>query len=222
MAGFTFPSSTTGAASINVPQGVAPVSPVDGDLWYDSTQKSEKFSLNGQLYTLGGAVQVVSTAPAAISGATGVQTFSTIALPTGLNVSGKVIRVKMQGIYSSAVAQTPTIGIQLGFSGAFTQTEVVATSQAVTASQTNFPWEFEGFIYTVTTGQPAHLRRGRLSILLGNSSTAAESTYQDTNTGANGAVNLTAVGNNNLLLQCNVSNTLSSIQLRTAVVEALN
>jgi hypothetical protein len=224
MAGFTFPNSTTGSASLGVPQGVAPASPVDGDIWYDSTQKTEKYSLNGAIYVLGGAVNVISTAPAAISSSTGVQTFATIALPTGfMNVAGKVIRVKMQGIYSSGGAQTPTVGIQLGFSGAFTQTECVATSQAVTASQSNFPWEFEGHIYTVTTGATGTLEaHGRLAILLGNSATAPESVYQDTNTGANGAVNLTAVGTNNLLLQVNLSNTLASIQLRTGVVEALN
>jgi hypothetical protein len=224
VAGFTFPNSTAGSASLGIPQGVAPASPVDGDVWYDSTQKTEKFSLNGALYSLGGAVNVVSTAPSALTSLTGVGTFATIALPTGfMNVAGKVIRVRMQGIYSSAVAQIPTIGIQLGFSGAFTQTECVATSQAITASQTNFPWDFDGLIYTVTTGATGTLEaHGRLSILLGNSSTAPESVYQDTNTSANGAVNLTAVGSNNLLLQVNSSNTLSSIQLRTAVVEALN
>jgi hypothetical protein len=224
MAGFTFPNSTAGSASVGIPQGVAPTSPVDGDIWYDSTQKTEKFSLNGQVYNLGGAVNVVSTAPSALTSLTGVGTFATIALPTGfMNVAGKVLRVKMYGIYSSAVAQTPTIGIQLGFSGAFTQTEVVATSQAITASQTNFPWEFEGHIFTVTTGATGTLEaHGRLAILLGASGTAAESVYQDTNTAANGAVNLTAVGLNNLLLQANTGSALSSIQLRTAVIEALN
>lgn len=224
MAGNTFPNSTAGAASIGIPQGVAPSSPVDGDIWYDSTQKTEKFSLNGQTYSLGGAVSVVSTAPAALASLNGAGTFSTIVLPTGfMNVAGKVIRVKMNGIYSTAGAQTPTIGIQLGFSGAFTQTEVLATSQATTASQTNFPWEFEGYIVTVTTGATGTLEaHGRLAILIGASATAPESVYQDTNTAANGAVNLTAGGANNLLLQATTSTILSSIQLRSAVVEALN
>jgi hypothetical protein len=224
MAGFTFPNSTSGSASVGIPQGVAPASPVDGDNWYDSTQKTDKYSLNGAIYSLGGAVNVVSTAPAALTSLNGVGTFATIALPTGfMNVAGKVIRVRMQGVYSTAGAQTPTIGIQLGFSGAFTQTECVATSQATNASQSNFPWDFDGCIYTVSTGATGTLEaHGRLAILLGSSATASESVYQDTNTGANGAVNLTAVGTNNLLLQATTGAALSSIQLRSAVVEALN
>ena len=224
MAGFIIPASTSGAASLGIPQGVAPTSPVDGDIWYDTTQKTEKFSLNGALYALGGAVNVVSLAPSAITATSGVQTFATIILPTGfMNVAGKTLRVKMYGIYTSAAAQTPTIAIQLGFSGAFSQTEVVVTSQAVTASETNFPWEFEGHIFTVSTGATGTLEaHGRLSILLGASATAPESVYQDTNTTANAAVNLTAGGANNLLLQVNASTTLSSIQLRSAVIEALN
>jgi hypothetical protein len=220
----TLTNATAASASLNMPQGVAPTTPTDGDLWYDSTQKTDKFSLNGQNYSLGGAVNVISTAPAAIASLNGVGTFATVVLPTAfMNVAGKVVRVKMHGIYSTAGAQTPTIGIQLGFSGAFTQTECVATSQATTASQTNFPWEFEGYIYTVTTGASGTLEaHGKTSILIGSSATAPESVYQDTNTAPNGAVNLTAGGNNNLLLQANTSSVLSSIQLRSATIEALN
>jgi hypothetical protein len=225
MSGFiTLPSSTSGQASLNYGQGVAPLIPTDGDQWYDSTQKTLKASINGALYSFNAAVGIQNVAPAALTALTGVGTFATIALPTGfMNVPGKVIRVRMFGIYSSAAAQTPTIGIQLGFSGAFTQTEVVATSQAITASQTNFPWSFDGDIVVVTGGATGTLEaHGRLAILLGASATASESTYQDTNVAPNGAVNLTAAGSNNLLLQVNTSTALSSIQLRYASVEALN
>jgi len=224
MALFTFPSATAGAASLNVPQGVAPSAPIDGDQWYDTTQKTLKASINGAVYAYNAALNVQSVAPAALAALNGVGTFATIVLPTGfMNVPGKVLRVKMYGIYTTAAAQTPTIGIQLGFSGAFTQTEVVATSQATTASETNFPWEFTGEIFTVTNGATGTLEaHGKLSILLGASATAPESVYQDTNVAPNGAVNLTAGGANNLLLQAVTNGTLSSIQLRTATVEALN
>jgi hypothetical protein len=220
----TLPASTSGIASLNYGQGVAPSSPTDGDQWYDSTQKTLKASINGGIYAYNASLGVVSVAPAALASLNGVGTFATIVLPTAfMNVAGKVLRVKMYGIYTTAAAQVPTIGIQLGFSGAFTQTEVVATSQATTASNTNFPWEFEGHIFTVTSGATGTLEaHGRLSILLGASATAPESVYQDTNVAANGSVNLTAGGANNLLLQANTSAALSSIQLRSAIVEALN
>lgn len=225
MSGFiTLPSSTSGQASLNYGQGVAPLLPTDGDQWYDSTQKTLKASINGALYSFNSALSIQNVAPAALAAVTGVGTFATITLPTGfMNVAGKVIRVRMYGIYTSAAAQTPTIGVQLGFSGAFTQTEVVATSQAITASVTNFPWSFEGDIVTVTTGAAGTLEaHGRLAILLGATATAPESVYQDTNVAPNGGVNLTAVGVNSLLLQVNTSTALSSIQLRYASVEALN
>lgn len=225
MSGFiTLPTSTSGSASLNYGQGVAPALPTDGDQWYDSTQKTLKAFVNGAIYNYNAALSVQSVAPAALTALTGAGTFATIALPTGfMNVAGKVLRVKMYGIYSSAAAQTPTIAIQLGFSGAFTQTEVLATSQAATASQNNFPWAFEGDIVTVTSGAAGTLEaHGRLSILLGASATAPESVYQDTNIAPNGAVNLTAGGANNLLLQAVTSTALSSIQLRYASVEALN
>lgn len=224
MAFLILPNSTASSASLNYGQGVAPSSPTDGDQWYDSTQKTLKASLNGQTYAFGGSASIISTAPAALSSLSGAGTFQTIALPTAfMNVIGKTIRVRMQGIYSTAAAQTPTIAIQLGFSGAFTQTVCTATSQATTASETNFPWDFDGVIYTVTNGATGTIEsHGRLSILLGSSATGAESVYQDTNTGPGSGVNLTAAGNNNLLLQAVASTTLSSIQLRTAIVEVLN
>lgn len=225
MSGFlTFPASTSGQASFNYGQGVAPSLPTDGDQWYDSTQKTLKQSINGAIYNFSSVLNVQSIAPAALTTLTGAGTFATVSLPTGfMNVAGKVLRVKMYGIYTSAAAQTPTIGIQLGFSGAFTQTEVVATSQAITASQTNFPWEFEGHITTVSTGATGTLEaHARLAILLGASATAPESVYQDTNVVPNASVNLTAVGANNLLLQAVTSTALSSIQLRFGTVEVLN
>jgi hypothetical protein len=218
------PGSTSAIASLNYGQGVAPSSPTDGDQWYDSTQKTIKASINGATYNYNAAVSVTSVAPAALASLNGAGTFATVVLPTAfMNVGGKVLRVKMYGLYSTAGAQTPTIGIQLAFSGAFTQTELVATSQATTASQTNFPWEFEGHIFTVSTGAAGTLEaHGKLSILIGSVVTATESVYQDVNTAANGAVNLTAAGANNLLLQATTSAVLSSIQLRSAVVEVLN
>lgn len=224
MALLSLPNSTASAASVGFGQGPAPSSPVDGDVWYDSTQKTQKLFLNGGTYVLNGTMSVVSTAPAALSSLTGVGTFSTIVLPSAfMNVAGKVLRVKMNGIYTTGGAQTPTIGIQVGFSGAFTQTVILATSQATTASQSNFPWEFEGLIFTVTTGVTGTLEgHGRLAILLGSSGSAPESVYQDANTSPGTGVNLTNAGANNLLLQANTSGALSSIQLRTALVEALN
>lgn len=224
MAFITFPNSTATQASLNFGQGVAPAAPVDGDQWYDTTQKTLKASLNGQIYTFNGLVSAISTAPAALASLNGTGTFATITLPTAfMNVIGKTLRVKMSGIYTSAAAQIPTIGIQLAFSGAFTQTVLTVTSQAVTASEANFPWEFEGNIFTVANGASGTLEaHGHLAILLGASATAPESVYQDTNTAPGAAVNLTAGGTNNLLLNAVTSATLSSIQLRTATIEVLN
>jgi hypothetical protein len=203
MSFFQFPNATSSQASLNVPAGTAPASPVDGDIWYDTTQKTGKISWNGVNYVIGGVAQVVNVAPAALAALTGTGTFSTITLPTGfMNIPGKGVRVRMWGIYSSAAAQTPTIGIQLGFSGAFTQTVVVATSQAITASQTNFPWTFTADVYTATNGATGTIEaHGQLAILLGSVATAPMSIYQDANVAPGGAINLTAGGTNNLLLQ---------------------
>ncbi|VVB52858.1 Uncharacterised protein [uncultured archaeon] len=224
MSFLTLPNSTAAAAPLNIPSGVAPASPIDGDYWYDTTQKSGKYFWNGLNYALGGAAIVYNAAPAALTALNGTGTFATLALPTAfMNVAGKVLRVRMWGIYTTAGAQTPTIGIQLGFSGAFTQTVLTATSQATTASQTNFPWNFEGHIYTVSTGASGTLEgHGALAILIGASATAPMSEYQDTNVAAGIAVNLTAASTNNLLLQAVTGSALSSIQMRTAVVEVLN
>lgn len=224
MAFLNFPNSTSSQASQNIPQGVAPASPVDGDVWYDTTQKSWKTSWNGLSYILGGAAQIINVAPAALAALNGVGTFATIALPTGfMNVSGKGLRVRMWGVYTTAAAQVPTIGIQLGFSGAFTQTVTTSTSQAVTASQTNFAWNYEAEIYTVTTGAAGTLEgHGLLGILIGASATAPQAAYQDTSIAPGAGVNLTAVGTNNLLLQAVTNAVLSSIQLRTASIEVLN
>src|SRR5260370_42096684 len=111
MSGFiTFPASTSGQASLNYGQGVAPTLPTDGDQWYDSTQKTLKQSVNGAIYTFSSVLNVQSIAPAALTALTGTGTFATVSLPTSfMNVPGKVLRVKLYGISSCAASQTPTI-----------------------------------------------------------------------------------------------------------------
>lgn len=131
-----FPASTTAAASLNVPAGTAPTSPVNGDLW--TTTAGLYAQINGSTvgpFGAGGGSGTVTsvTATSPLSGGT-ITSTGTIALPTPLSGG------------SSYTAH----GLLLGQgSSALTAISPVATGQVLTSQgATSDPAWATGFTVT--------------------------------------------------------------------------
>lgn len=132
MIGFT---PTTGYASFNFPSGVAPTSPIEGDMWNDSTQKviqhftnGIKKSISGVIFTQTADKNINNSAAETTLFGTGI---GTLTLPTNYFVIGKEIRLRIWGFFSTT--GNPNIQFKLKYgstvlldSGAFSAGNNVA------------------------------------------------------------------------------------------------
>lgn len=139
----------TGAASINLPIGAAPSSPVTGDLWHDSTQKCLELYANGIQQAIPGGL-FVGTADATSADTnensivpTGV---GTVTLPANFLVAGKTIRLTASGFLTAPGATTLRLRIKLG------TTVILDTGAQAIAAATNQHWQIDALITCRTTG----------------------------------------------------------------------
>lgn len=148
----TLAASITSAASLNIPSGTAPSSPVDGDEWYDSTQKNQVAFLDGIKQVRSGTLFAATTdktvtntsSETSIIG-TGV---GTATLPTNFFVAGKTVRIIGGGAYSTAL--TPgNLTIKIKY-GSIIVASVVITNLLTSAS--SVPFLFEAYMTCRTTG----------------------------------------------------------------------
>jgi hypothetical protein len=146
--------------------------------------------VTGQTIKVGGGCSVNTSATTVSANSTSQQNLMSYSMPASLlNTSGKTLRVWMAGVYTTQAAQTPTITIDVAF-GATTVASWLST--ATTASQTNMPWEAVCYISTASTGATGTVEaHGLMNMRLG-SAAGAGSTFQDTNTAASGAIDLTS------------------------------
>lgn len=144
-------ASTTASASIKIPAGTAPTSPVEGDQWNDSTQKADiafidgiKQSRVGCIFTQTADVTVASTASETTLIGTGV---GTVTLPANFFTVGKTIRIGANGHYGTAnPAGTLQIKVKLG-------TTVILDTTASTMSNglSNLAWTIAETVITCRT-----------------------------------------------------------------------
>lgn len=135
-------ASTTSLASMRIATGTAPTSPVEGDFWNDSTQKSLigfvdgiKQSYVACLFSASASATVAnSTSETSIIG-TGVGTKT---LPASWAVVGKTIRIRAWGLYSTTL--TPTLRWRV-FIGSVAVADT--TSKTTASTVTNVPWYLE-------------------------------------------------------------------------------
>lgn len=148
---------STATASINLPAGTAPTSPVSGDLWQDSARNSIVKQIDG-LTLLDASAIFSQTATQTIANTTTETTLfgtglGTLTIPANYLKAGKDIRVRLRGFYSANSNPTLNIKFKLGgttlcSSGATTMSnntdkyfivDVVLTCYTNGASGTVFP-----------------------------------------------------------------------------------
>ena len=185
-------ASTTAQAPLRIATGVAPTSPVDGDIWYDSTQKRLMTYLNGVTRSFVGTL-FTSTANGTCGG-TGTETsiigtgVGTTTLPANYLVAGKSLRITMYGAYSTK-ASTPgtlVIKVKLGSTAILT---LPATT--VTANLVKVPFVIDAIITCRTTGATGTvIGQGDLFLATATAQTGVSYTLPNQGTDA-----LTAVAN---------------------------
>jgi hypothetical protein len=137
-------ASTTSRASMNIAAGTAPTSPVDGDMWADSTQKSMyAFSAGvsqsrpGVLFTQTADKTVTNTVTETSIIGTGV---GTLTLPANFFVAGKTIRLRVGGVYSTPALGSPAVTVKVKY-GSTVLATVTTTSLLTGASSLEFDGE---------------------------------------------------------------------------------
>lgn len=144
--------STAGAASINIPQGVAPTSPVDGDEWYDSTQLARiifengiKQTVNTTIFTATADKTVTNTTAETSVVGTGI---GSLTLPSNFFVPGKTVRIAGGGVYSAAFSPG-NLTIKIKYGATILATAVITN---LLTSASNDAFQFSATITNRTTG----------------------------------------------------------------------
>jgi hypothetical protein len=192
----------------------------EGDMWKDAKQQSFQYVVGGQ--QVGGIYQVSSNiTPVTATNPNPTGNLMSVALPAGyLNAVGKTLYVWAAGLYTTAAAQTPTVTISVTIGGV---TMISCVSQATTASQTNFPWNFEGFITMAAGGTTANAEaHGILDILLGGTSTAPVSAYNDTSTAVSSNFDSTVAQTLQVVAAMSSSNAGNNVVQRQIQLAVLN
>jgi hypothetical protein len=143
-------ASTTASASLRVPSGTSPTSPINGDIWNDSTQKAPiafsagaRQTLQGVIFTQTATGTIANSVTETAISSTGV---GTLTLPANFFVAGKTLKITGLGIHSSAA--NPTIRIKIKFGS----TIMLDTTAVGTKNSTDEGFQVTGVITCRTTG----------------------------------------------------------------------
>lgn len=149
-------ATTTSKSSQRMPAGTAPTTPVEGDMWNDSTQKTVIHYVDGMKQPLVGTL-FTQTADATVTNTTTETTLlsanlGTKTLPANALVAGKTIRVKAWGYLSQDPLDMG--GTTLNWKIKLGSTVILATGTYAfgTSPLTDELWELEGLITCRTTG----------------------------------------------------------------------
>lgn len=149
---FVAATPTTTTASITLPAGTAPTSPVSGDVWQDSTRKATYGFFAGINQGLVGCI-FTGTADATV-GNTLTETsimptgIGALTLPANFWTIGKSVRIKLWGKMSKGITSvTRKYTLLLGATTLKTNTTAAGTS-----ALTDDGWQFDALITCRTTG----------------------------------------------------------------------
>jgi len=113
--GVTFTAATTADQSFNVPAGTAPTSPVEGDYWNDSTQKSHVAFVDGIKQYDWRTIFVSTANGATANGSVGTEQditptgVGTLTLPANFFLAGKILRITLSIAQGQLGTNTPII-----------------------------------------------------------------------------------------------------------------
>ena len=207
-------ASSTSKASINVPQGTAPTSPVEGDIWNDSTQKNLKARVDGVTMGLKTVLFTNNTTTAISNTASELSMFpagvGTLTLPANFLTPGKMFRIRIQATVGNAASAVCTFRVKIGGT---TIVSRALTHNGNVNSGFNAQIDFDWTCYS--TGVSGTGRGNGAVTFLNDAVHFLVSTGNDTvDTTASKTIDLTA--------QWSVANASSTIVVTNASVEILN
>lgn len=145
--------SVAGNAPFRMLTGTAPTSPVEGDIWLDSTQKSyNQFTagitqiIPGTLFRQTATATVANTTTRTTLTSTGV---GTLTLPANFWTVGKTVYIEAWGVISHTVL-APTLLMEFYENAVVLMT--TGTQALAATAVTNDGWHFRGSITCRTTG----------------------------------------------------------------------
>ena len=170
---------------------------------------------------------IANTTSVTVNGAvTTDQSLMELTLTSGiLNTVNAPFLVHGSGVFTIAVAQTPNLTFKTKLctvSGCGSGTVVTLTSitTSATVAATNNPWNLNVKVATVSSGSSGTLiAHGPLAIDLGALSTVADSVFNDTNTAASSAINLTGTLYLDFTVATSSGNSGNSITQQIGVLE---
>ena len=164
--------------------------PGDGVSWYDASQLTLYTKMNGVQAANQQVLGVNVTAQTATNPSS-TSNLMSVALPANtMNVVGKTIRIKANGVYNVQGTPTLTFNVGLGATGVLSFISGATTNAAV-----NMPWDIVADITTLTAGTSgAVVSGGKAAITLGTNAALATTTYMNIPAG-NTAFNCQSVGN---------------------------
>jgi hypothetical protein len=170
--------------------------------------------------TVGAARAANIAQQAALSNITVAQNLFTQLMAGGaLNLLGRTLRVRGTVIYSTTATNVATITIAIKL-GAVTLCSIT-TAATNTAASANLPIQFEFLLTVSTTGTAGMINaHGSVTANIGTAAAAVATVYLDTNTAAQGPVDLTIA--ETLAVTIAASAAVPSAQLLSASVDILS
>lgn len=218
----TFSTSNT-AATLGFSAGTAPGSPIEGDTWNDSTQKSIVSFVDG-VKQISSTVLFTQTATATAVTNTITETsivgtgIGTNATPAAFLTPGKVIRIKGFILYSSAaVPGTLTVRVRYGTS-VISSTIIGTLTYTPTASITNQSLELDFWMTCRTTGVT-----GTVTHYYSNRINTAASTSYFINSSLTGTTTINTTAANTIFVTAQwgtaaAANSIAGVQMMTEVL----
>lgn len=215
-------ASTTARASLNIAAGPAPTSPVEGDMWADSTQKAiymyadgVKQSGPGVLFTQTADKTVTNTVTETSIMGTGV---GTATLPANFFVAGKTVRFRIGGVYSTPSLATPSVIVKVKYGATVIAT---VTTTALLSGATNLEFDGEVAITCRTTGSSGTVMvHGDIEYATGVAGTIAVDPLN--NAGATTTINTTTSNALDVTIQWDTATATRIVKSTVTTIEVLN
>lgn len=223
---FDIAPSAAAKSQVRLEQGTSVTSPVEGDVWNDSTQKTLVQYVNaiqnrlvGCIYTSTGGVAIANTVSE--STFTTSQTgYGTITLPANFFTTGKTLRLKIEGFYGVAVSTTANFQVRLGTTSV-ASSGAVAFSTGTIGSPAGY-FDLEALVTAAATGgfgTGSVISQGRF---LAGVQSSTQTTIIPVRSGATTSIDTTVSNAINTTLTWGTATTSNTMTPTNIIYEVLN
>lgn len=214
-----FGAATTSLSSMRITAGTAPSSPVEGDIWLDSTQKCLKAFFDGVIQFMVGNLFTQTASQTIVSTVTETTLFGsgtgTLTLPANFWTVGKTVRITIRGTLGNT--GTPTAQIRVKTQGVTVLDTTAVAMVSVTAPES---FTINVLLTCRTTGATGTVTGSGL--ILHHGGTAFATVLGMDIPTATGTVNTTTSGTLDVTWQWGTSSASNTITSANSTVEVLN